>query len=157
MKTKALGGSYKQMIHIQPHAARGAFLTGMNIIVPPEHHVHSSNIHVMHAPMGLYTAHDAQLASCSTQTTQPPWFALRCITSGHVTNGFRNLPVVMLLHCEQKSCKTPESLVSDEAAAAAVKSFSLATVSLPIAWILLTGSVISGMSGFLTDDLIVVT
>lgn len=63
----------------------------------------------------------------------------------------------MLLQCEQKSCKTPESLVSDEAAAAAVKSFSLATVSLPIAWSLLTASVISGMSGFFTDDLIVVT
>jgi hypothetical protein len=47
--------------------------------------------------------------------------------------------------------------VSGEAAAAAVKFFSFATVSLPMAWILLTGSVISGMSGFWPDDLIVVT
>ncbi len=46
---------------------------------------------------------------------------------------------------------------SGEAAAAAVKFFSFATVSLPMAWILLTGSVISGMSGFWPDDLIVVT
>ncbi len=64
---------------------------------------------------------------------------------------------MMLLHCIQKSCKIPESPVSGEAAAAAVKFFSFATVSLPMAWILLTGSVISGMSGFWPDDLIVVT
>ena len=44
-----------------------------------------------------------------------------------------------------------------EAAAAAVRSFSFATVSLPIAWSLLTGSVTRGISGFLTGDLIVVT
>ena len=50
-----------------------------------------------------------------------------------------------------------ESRLSGETAAAAVKSFSFATVSLPIAWSLLTGSVTSGISGFLTGDLIVVT
>lgn len=50
-----------------------------------------------------------------------------------------------------------ESRLSGETAAAAVKSFSFATVSLPTAWSLLTASVTSGISGFLTGDLIVVT
>jgi len=119
---------------------------------------YTSNRDVMHAAEEFYTAHDAdlQLTYYSTHKLHS-FFAHWCITTGDVTHVVRNLPVVMLLHCTQKSCRISESPVSGEAAAAAVKFFSFATVSLPIAWILLTGSVINGMSGFFPDDLIVVT